>query len=497
MIAQEAVRLLGLELPDLDASLAPFRDLWVPWGDTPSVPVTPPLSPEAMPDASAPCCVIGVIDHAIPFAHPHLALEGGQTRVAAAWMMDAMVPAGTSDVGFGRVLTGLEIDALRANHASDDALYRAAGAISTFGPRRTSLLKAASHGAAVADLAAGGHANATCPVVTVSLPDAVVRDTRGTLMPSFLVLSTIFILDRAAKLSRSLGRRLPVVINTSLGVSGGPRDGTGLFERLHDALQIASDLPVGPVRMVVPMGNHAASDISGTLPPSGTMGWSIPPDDGTPSFLELHCPAGALGDLSIAPPSAAHVLVPPTLTPGRHIDLRRDGRLIARLYRAARQAADGTDWEVWTLALPPTDGSTLQAAGLPGLWKIERQGGQGQVEVQLLRDDALLGSRARPSRLVDLGLGGRIDADRCVNAYATSQGAIRVGAHAVYSGRDRHHARGPDGDVMVLVDPSKASPGVKAAGTRGGSTSRISGTSAASAVATSQEVANLLNMPNA
>jgi len=481
MIAKQAVRLLGLERPDLDASLGPFRDLWVPWGERTEADIPSPLAEAAMPGDGA--CVVGVIDHAVPFAHPRLCVPGGPSRVAGAWAMDAI--GGDGSVDFGRSFTGREIDALRAAHGSEDAVYRAAGVISTGGAQRTALMQAASHGAGVMDLAVGPE-DASAPVVLVSLPDVVVRQTQGTLMPSFLVLGAIYILDRAARLSRAVGRRLPVVINTSLGVTGGPRDGSGLFERLHDALAGAHDLPVGEVRMVVPMGNHAEAAISGVLDPDGTIGWAISPDDPTPSFLELHGLAGALGQVEVTPPGGQPVPVPEGLQPGQQVDLRRDGRVLGRIYRATRRARDGAAWEVWTLALPPSDGGTRDAVGLPGLWRIGRRGGQGPVEVQLLRDDALLGSGARPSRLVDLNAGGRLAPERSVNAYATSQGAIRVGAKAPYSGRDSRHARAADGDTVIAVDPARSDPGLIVAGTRAGSSARLSGTSAASAVATAR-----------
>ena len=467
-----------------DLGLAPEADLSAfaaLFDRDPGGPKAAPDLPLAVPP-EGPACVVGIIDHGIPVAHPDLAADG-HSRIAAAWMMGADGPSGR--LPLGRRVTGREIDAALARAGTPEGAHRALGGVSVGSGRgrRTALLRAATHGAAVADLAAG-RGGADLPVVAVDLPDAVVRDTGGTALPFYLLLGTLFVLDEAARLSAALGRRLPVVVNASLGVTAGAKDGTGLLPRFQDAVAAATDLPVGPVRFVAPMGNHRAAAVAGRLGPDQAVGWRIPPDDGTPSFLEIHAPEGAMGTLSLARPGGAPVPLD-GLPPGRARDLEADGVHLARAHRTRRAGVDGPV-DVVTLAVPPTDGSTGRAArGLPGTWRIARLGGTGPADVYVQRDDRLLGGGARPSRLVDVD-GPVIDEGRSVNPYATGTAARRAGAWlgrgpAAYSGRD--DARGAaEGDVRVGVDSGRTLAGRLASGVAPGSAARLSGTSAAAAL---------------
>ena len=84
--------------------------------------------------------------------------------------------------------------------------------------------------------------------------------------------------------------RLPVVLNLSLGLTAGPRDGTGLLERFLDALATHASTGLGPVHAVLPTGNHRMARLRATLRPQGRIGWQLPPDDATQTPLEIWGP---------------------------------------------------------------------------------------------------------------------------------------------------------------------------------------------------------------
>ena len=86
--------------------------------------------------------------------------------------------------------------------------------------------------------------------------------------------------------------RLPVVLNLSLGLTAGPRDGTGLLERFLDALATHASTGLGPVHAVLPTsGNHRTARLRATTAsPGQDRGWQLPPDDATQTPLEIWGP---------------------------------------------------------------------------------------------------------------------------------------------------------------------------------------------------------------
>ena len=271
-------------------------------GPAPADPA-PFLDPGVAP-TDDPACVIGIIDDAVPLAHPRLAARGAdgasRSRIASVWMMGAAAATG-GEVRFGREWRGPQIDRLVAGHAvpgagiDEEALYRSAGIWNAArGPAHAGGRRAA-HGAAVADLAAGmGPGDPLArqrPVIAACLPPEVTRDTTGTFAPWFVLLGTLHILDRARRLAEALGRPpLPVVVNLSYGVTAGPKDGSGLVEGFQRLIAERGADGVGPVRFVLPMGNHRQGRLRARIPAGGTPGertiaWQVPPDDAT---AELH-----------------------------------------------------------------------------------------------------------------------------------------------------------------------------------------------------------------
>ncbi len=474
-------------------------------------------------DAAGTRHVIGVIDHAIPFAHPRLTDAVGNARTAAIWMMDGLDPddvalASGGDLPFGTELRGPAITTLRARHRSawgvdEDALYRAAGAVSAARTRRMSLARSATHGAAIADIAAGAAPDSPAaegrPLIAVGLPDDVVRDTSGTLAPWFVLLGTLFVLRRAQMLSRTIGRPLPVTVNLSFGVTAGARDGSGHVDRFQDAVTLGAEgMGLGPVRFVVPMGNHLQSRTGGILEPGQSVGWRIPPQDATPSYLDIRLPHPQpdRARLILTPPGGAPQATP-LPAPGQSRDLMDGDRHLGRLYAARVRGAVGHVL-VLTLAVPPTDGrGAPEIAGRPGLWDVMLEATDQPAEIAVQRDDSgrALPSFGRQSKLIHHsyvrtdpighplrdGDVGPVRRGRTVNAFACGHEQVRVGATdaggamAPYSGRDAARAAA-DGDELAPGDRSRNRAGLVTAGPRAGGHQRIRGTSIAAAGVTAR-----------
>lgn len=474
------------------------------------------LSPGAMPDDPRRMAVIGVIDDAIPFAHERLRTGPGAafSRAAAVWLQDAAVPslreqgAGPGgDLPFGREWRGTGIDGLLRRLGSralpdEDALYRAAGALDVARPVLPRAGFAYGHGAAVALLAAG-HDPADPrgrdhPLIAVSLPAEVSRDTTGTFAPAYILAATLFILHRARRLARGIeaarglppgSLRPPVVINLSYGLTAGPRDGSHPVARLQDAIAGAPRAGLGPVQFVLPSGNHRQARLNGRIAGGETLDWRLHPDDATPSAVELWgpplpAPPARPATLAVRPPGHAAPLAAPlasrigaesgpetehdaapstepqseTTTWLSLCEAHAPGaapREIARLYRELRRTGSAEWREGLTLIAAPTAAMDPAEAVAPaGLWslRLEAPAGQGWT-VGVQRDDVIPGFRraGRQSRLEDPAYRRVDDAGRpvevdddppagpvrrrgSVNAYACGQAPLRVSA-ALADGR--------------------------------------------------------------
>ncbi len=540
---QDAVALHRDVYADLRADMGAYlRPDTLPGGRTGTVDPAPYLAPEARP-GDGPACVVAVIDDAIPLAHPRLSVRAADgalvSRVASAWTMGARAWAPASEVPFGREWRGPEVDSLRAAHSDrgagldEEAMMRACGLWDAArGPLHAGGRRA-SHGAAVADLAAGmdpdDPAARQRPVIAVSLPPEVTRDTAGTFAPWFVLLAILHVLDRARRLAAELDSGpMPVAINLSYGVTAGSKDGGGLVEGLQGAVARA-DLPgIGPVRFVLPAGNHRQRRLRARVPKHGELSWQVPPDDATPSFLELWGPPQ-----DTAPVPMRVRLRPPggkareaRLAHGTASELTVGGRHMARAYLGLHRAPDGRTREVMTLALPATD-EAADVRGPPGPWSLEVSG-TGPFEAHIQRDDAIpgFGGGARQMRFADPdyaphGPEGRpfpydppgagwTRREGTINAWATGgapaqvavAGALPVAppgppwspdappAGGGAPGKDAHYsglpadAAGPDHPAALAMaravcDLTPVTRGVRAAGGFAGATGRVTGTSVA------------------
>lgn len=505
MIAQAGLGFLQPVLAHLPR-LVPADAL--PDADAPAAEDGPFLHPAMRPDPDQGAAIVAVIDHAIPYAHPLLFGPEGHSRVAAAWLMEAPATETRPDIPFGVELRGPQIDALCCTD-DPDAPYRRIGLMRP--GRCMAMAAAASHGAAVIALAAGQDPRSAAarrhPVLAVSLPRAALAETSGSVAALFLQAAILFVLARARSLAQVIARgrsvpgQVPMVVNLSLGITAGGDDGSGPLPRLLDRIASAfhdGTGPLGPVRFVLPTGNHRHDRLRGSLHPDTSIGWHIPPADPTANAAEIWTRPGQGPDaapvgpprVTVTTPAGARLAVPlraegagwirdragrPLL---RCVLQRREGgrfcmTLIVPPTEAIRphagQAQVVTRWNA-----PPQDGSTADgaqraapaapdpvlrcAAGLPGRWTIALDDDSpGPCDIALHRDDRPAGLRGqgRQSRLVLPGHAARRDDGRwpgpdgdpttgravilrngTANTYGSGVHQLRVGASLARPGAD-------------------------------------------------------------
>jgi hypothetical protein len=499
MIAQESLELFGQVLDALPRLAPP---------DALITPRLPPaqeqgfLSPQAMPPDPDHCAIVAVIDHAIPFAHRLFRAPTGHSRMAAIWLQDAPARDRRPDIAFGQELRGRMIDALGRD---EDEIYRASGLMDA--GRGHGLLRAASHGAGVAALAAGFAAEDVAslnhPMIAVSLPDFGVADTSGSLSALFIQAAVVFVIARARALARDISQaagrtiRPPLVVNLSLGITAGGRDGSSLISRLQNAISQSAERDLGPVHFVLPTGNSRQDRGRAVLAQGQDILWHLPPDDRTPSALEIWGMGPGLPVTVTLPDGQALTInLPAQGGIGRIQD--DQGRELARLTLQNRAMGPIVTRPCMTLIVPPTLPDTPdQPSAPPGAWRIQPTG-PGPFELIVLRDDSLsgFGPRGRQSRLVDPDYQsrqedghwpgaddaspGKIRRNGTSSSYAGGQHQIRVGATltdaslAPYTGLLES---GLPGDVTAPADAALSVRGLILPGMRAAARQRLSGTS--------------------
>ncbi|SLN72746.1 hypothetical protein ROJ8625_03877 [Roseivivax jejudonensis] len=382
----------------------------------------PAPTPEAAASAPAPAGrapIVAVIDDGIGFLNRRFRRTDGtreRTRFHAVWLQsDERMQTDAADsrrASTGRVLTRADIDALLDRDALDESTcYGRLNADLCGRGAHRSVEMSASHGTLILDLAAGadphdaGDPARDWPLLAVQLPPEAIEDTSGTHFESYLVRAVRWCLARA----HELGSERPVIINVSLGMLAGPKDGTGFAE-----YQIASEVAAWeratgqPVRVVHSFGNayrtrqvaeigypaeKARSDTDRTIL------WRAQPGDLTPSFVEISCEGADCDGLEVAlsAPGTAPDIAP--VPQGAWRTLRRDGAEIARIYHVpTRSYPDGTmRHSRYVLALAPTEGMKAGEPACPsGGWSITtryRDGAAASVHLQVQRDDSLPGYR--------------------------------------------------------------------------------------------------------
>ncbi|MCY4334964.1 MAG: hypothetical protein OXC60_09865 [Litoreibacter sp.] len=271
---------------------------------------SPSLASQDIPKLPPDAVIVGVIDRGIPLHHARLRY-GDETRIVAAWQMDAPWEANApSNLPMGREVFQKEINETIAAHGADeDAIMQAFGLLDMRdknGPR--SVARRQSHGAAVMDLVSGyapGAAPENIFVIAVNLPDRETIGLSGTFLDYFTTLALYRIAALADYLWAENSKRwqseglspaegqggFPCVVNLSFGKNAGPRNGTGFFQTMVKELR--ESRPFGaPLSLVIPTGNdnlaqgHAVLDI-GADGASDDLGWMVSPEDQSQNFVEI------------------------------------------------------------------------------------------------------------------------------------------------------------------------------------------------------------------
>lgn len=469
-------------------------------------------------DPAKPLVILAVIDDGIAFAHQGLRAAGA-TRIDYCWSQTAPSD-GAGAVLFGREFTREKIEALRAAHNGDEeAIYRAAGLLGRPGLPPLPLARAHSHGTHVlASAAACDPEDAVqTRIIAVDLPATALWDTSGFGTDMFLLAGLHYIFDRASAIAAAHGRgEVPVVVNISLGWSGGPHDGASALEAALAEL-ITARRALAATALVLPSGNMFQDRLSARIedghfaPVAGnkalaSLRWFAPPHDMTSTFAELWLEPGAAPAghvFSLTAPQGEVVAVTPQdprqdVVVGGHIV----GQITLEHYRQSR-------WRV-VICLAPTDPKALPPAphaGAPaGEWRIsvQRKASQsGLISLRVQRDvDHEQGhTGARQSWLVDPAY-DRFGADGALaqqddlaanpmvrrfdglNGLATSAVSLNVGGHVASLGQAaRYSSAGTVGgrgvDAAAPTDRSPAQTGIVSAGTRTGSFVAQQGTSSA------------------
>lgn len=487
--------------------------------------------------------VFGLIDDGLALAHAHFLDAAECSRVAYFWRQDGLGRGvRPKALGYGRELGAAQIDnamnaARDASGAVDeDAVYAALG-LSRLGKPWPAgrvpyhaLDTAVSHGTHVLDLATGPWGvlarlsnppsdldappswhrlqdpASQAPIVAVQLDYRTVQDTSGGSMNVHVLDALMYILARCQPSAE-------VVVNISFGALAGPHDGSSLLEAAMDDLVQRC---AGRLQIVLAAGNSYQSRTHANLTlqagESHSLRWLVPPDDTTPSFLELWLPEGASAvQLQLTPPG--HPPLPP-FVPGQSGAWLQDKLLrCAMIY--PRRSASGANGTCALLALQPTTAFEPAVATAPsGVWEItltQQGGGAVTIDAYVERDDITIGTRtgARQSRFEDesydtsgnpwalvddpanpspIRRSGNFS-DIATGGRTVSVGGIRArdGSWARYSPRwpdpDAARAARPGvssiPDEQAYSDECAAVEGWSAAGTRSASTVRLRGTSAA------------------
>lgn len=491
----------------------------------------PPTDRPPLDERPPPKAIIGIIDHGINFFHHRFRLGATGSRVAFAW--DQGAPR-DDHLPFGAEWHRGAIEAAQVAAGDDeDALLRQIGA-DFERPGLRPLAQRASHGTHVLDLAAGmdpqDPEGASFPIIAVTLPPEVTRDTSGSMLAPPFVLGLEYILDRARTLTEGLEEVPQVFVNFSFGLSGGPRMGRHQLERTvhlaaarHMEISGAEQPPV----VVVAAGNRNLARGHAQSAPCGTrlsLIWHTQPADPTSNFLEVRVVTlegniTAL-DLGLTPPGHAEALnvtldVPPDDPSGGPQLLGLNNDFIGRA--SLRAVSDCVT--ILTLALAPSDpGPTGGPSAPAGDWRVsvETRGAMPvRIDAYIMRDDVPHGFRdiGRQSYFVDPAYADRDDSGRlltedpdepqsvirrsgALNAIATAGGeretdrglwvvGAYVGPEASGELCAADYSAAPLSDTNERIDcsaqgdQSKILPGIPAAGTRSGTRVRINGTSIA------------------
>ncbi|APX25660.1 MULTISPECIES: S8 family serine peptidase [Salipiger] len=522
----------ALGTPDAEhAALFDVLDTGTPVALDPSgIPDTDALPGPAALEAGTPAQpIVAIVDDGIGFLNARFR-KGTHSRFHAVWLQALeRREAGSRRACLGEVLTREEIDTLlQAGPALNEAaVYADQNARLARHDARRSTDHGTSHGTHMLDLAAGADPDDArdpardWPLLAVQLPPQAVADTSGTRFESYVVQAMRWILRQA----EAIDPRAPVIVNLSLGMLAGPKDGSRFasYQLAREAAEWER-VKKQPVRVVWSFGNDYRKRLVAGLDfaivrdeddDTQAVDWRIQPGDQTESFLELRAaPGQSLDGLALSletPAGLASGFV--QVAPGETRSLMRGDKAVARIYHVPERRLDSETVQRahYLLAIGPTDSRHREPLAPAGRWRLHcryETRARLNLVLQIQRDDSLSGyrARARQSYFDDPGAhdwsAGYLD-----YSALSSPGAIRhAGSHnalasstarqvflvgaarcsredddlppADYTGEGAHWSvEGPT--VATVADRSRIRAGVLASGTLSGSSRALNGTSAA------------------
>lgn len=488
-----------------------------------------------------PKAIVAIIDQGIPFAHARFRQADGQgTRIDHCWIQSAPSAPG-SDLHFGREVTSTQIDQWITDlHGDEDAIYGAAHALGVGDIMPVALAGKYSHGGHVLDSLTGLDTD-DIRIIAVDLPSSATWETSGFGTDMFILSAMQFIFDRARVIAESYGIAdpLPLVVNLSYGISGGPHDGSGLLEAAFEEM-VADRNSRAPTSLVMPSGNMFQDQLFARLTDQhfidqgdgskqAELQWLIPAEDRTSTYLELWYPPGTRPEdvqVSVLPPGAGLPANGPLAAKGSdyreaNITVQRDantqivGQFSIDLHRNTR-------WRAMVILAPtelsfaPTAPTLPDDIGAPpsGVWTLRIRvpatmtfdAADHGVDCRIQQDISFAQSRtgAKQSYFYDplycpygadgaldstdhLADGTRIRRFGAVNGLATSASTIVVGGYCDMTAKAAaYSSAGPQStgtagavDLSARTERTIWHRGVVAAGTRSGTSVAQSGTSSA------------------
>ncbi len=361
------------------------------------------------------------------------------------------------------------------------------------------------HGTAVSDLAAGAPPDpAQGPALFgIDLPTAAISDSAGDTLQAILPAA----LETALAMTADVAH-LPVTIVLAFGYPGGPHDGShpvaGIIARFLELNRAHRK-----VGLIVPAGNHlqdccaarlAATTKSGAAP---AVIWRLPPDDFSGNTVMI-CAAGSdHPEITLTAPGGLSAGI--TLAPGEFASLHHSGTLIGGLHFLPR--TDG--WNRLRLSLTGTAWTAGEPRPAPsGDWQLSVRS-DTDADLWVLRDDRSRATdRNRPARrsmfaspdyrpqdergayaMADTATGSLLRSGTA-SILTTAPGVLavqadqRIGSRlpetAYYSGR---RFDGCEFDRRILVDDGWQGRGCDVVANGRPQKFRMSGTSAAAAIA--------------
>lgn len=294
--------------------------------------------------------VIGIIDWGCDFAHPNFRREDGATRLLALWdQTNDRSPKKPLPYGYGRVYSQEEID--RA--LQTPAPYATLG----YHPAQGDPYNEGAHGTHVMDIAAGNGRAGKMPLGIAPEAELVfVHLSAGGTTGLANLGDSVRILEAIDFVAQIAGPR-PIVINMSVGRTGGSHTGDSLVEQGIDAF-----LNEAPARALVQStGNYYRSNIhaAGRLQPGQTraLTWQIERADLTPNEMEIWYSGRDVFSVEIQPPNSAQKF---RAALGESCRIKMDGREAGRLYHRTYDPNNG-DHHVNVF---------LDAAATPGVWQV-------------------------------------------------------------------------------------------------------------------------------